>query len=73
MTVEEVRCQRRRCGRLYSEHTGAGGPCQATGCIGFRWVDPGGQPVGSYADPPADRQAGQASSPRSGEGTSPAG
>jgi hypothetical protein len=27
-------------------------PCP---CPGFRWVDPGGPPVGSYSEPPAVR------------------
>lgn len=65
--VEEapaLRC--RRCQTPWPQHGDAGGPLtlRAGGfsspaaavplrCPGFLWVDPGGPPVGSYADPPA--------------------
>jgi hypothetical protein len=49
----------RGCGHGYPQHADAGGRCRVVindrfpcFCTGFRWVDPGGPPVGSYADPP---------------------
>lgn len=58
----EVNCATSGCGHPYSEHNVHDGctagvydqhdawlPCR---CRGFRWVDAGGQPVGSYRDAP---------------------
>jgi hypothetical protein len=41
------------CGaRIGGGAAGAGGIVVPCPCAGFRWVDPGGPPVGSYLDPP---------------------
>jgi hypothetical protein len=57
--LEAVTCQRGHCVHPYPEHADAGGPCRHVvndrfpcTCTGFRWVDPDGPAVGSYADPP---------------------
>jgi hypothetical protein len=55
----------RSCNHAYPEHEDAGGHCRGRvggfsspaaaipcPCAGFRWVDPSGPSVGSYADPP---------------------
>jgi hypothetical protein len=72
LSQQGVRCERAGCRHPYVQHAPGGGNCmywfplngEHCDCHGFRWV--------SLADEPA-RQLGHASSPRSGEGKSPAG
>jgi hypothetical protein len=57
LELEAVPCL--NCTHGFPEHEDAGGHCRHVindympcPCPGMRWVDPGGEPVGSYTDPP---------------------
>jgi hypothetical protein len=49
---DEVMCRQDECGHPFTRHDPGGGHCWDCGCAGFRWVDPAGERVGSYSEPP---------------------
>lgn len=47
----ELVCVTPGCDARWSQHAPGGGACEATGCAGFRWVDPAPDGVTYRATP----------------------